>query len=97
MISPNKRMIITSLLHQLNAKDLIRGIIKKEDQIKDNNSTPLIDDLEISNIFKDKDNEEGNNVMDKLINEVLQLLVLVRLAAQQIGDVVTGQVQASHE
>jgi len=35
--------------------------------------------------------------MDKLLDEVLQLLVLVGLAAQQIRDVVTGQVQASHK
>jgi len=35
--------------------------------------------------------------MDKLINKISQLLVLVGLAARQIGDVVTGQVQASHE
>jgi len=30
-------------------------------------------------------------VTDKLINEVLQLLVLVGLAARQIRDIVTGQ------
>jgi len=29
--------------------------------------------------------------MDKLISEVLQLLMLVELAAQQIGDIITGQ------
>jgi len=51
----------------------------------------------MSNIFKDKDNEEGNSVTNKLIKEVLQLLVLVGLAAQQIRDVVTGQAQASHK
>jgi len=44
----------------------------------------------MSNIFKDKNNEEGNGVMDELINKVSWLLVLVGLAAQQIGDVVTG-------
>ena len=46
----------------------------------------------MQDIFKDKDNKKGNNVMDKLINKVLQLLVLVRLAAQQIKNIVTGQV-----
>jgi len=51
----------------------------------------------MSNIFKDKDNEEGNGIINKLINEVSQLLVLVGLAAQQIGDVMTGQMQASHK
>ena len=43
----------------------------------------------MSNIVKDKDDEEGNNVIDKLINKISQLLVLVGLAAQQIGDIVT--------
>ena len=36
-------------------------------------------------------------VTDKLINKVSQLLVLVGLAVWQIGDIVTGQVQASHK
>ena len=35
--------------------------------------------------------------MDKLIKEVSQLLELVGLAAQQIGDIVIGQAQASHK
>jgi len=51
----------------------------------------------MSDIFKDKDNKEGNSVTDKLIDEVLQLLVLVGLAAWQIRDVVTGQAQACHK
>ena len=45
----------------------------------------------MSDIFKDKDDEEGNSVMDEFLDKVLQLLVLVGLAAQQIRDVVTGQ------
>ena len=36
-------------------------------------------------------------VTDELLDEVLQLLVLVGLAAQQVGDIVTGQAQASHK
>ena len=36
-------------------------------------------------------------VTDELIDEILRLLVLVGLAAQQVGDIVTGQVQTSHE
>ena len=83
-------MTVTSLLHQLNAENLTGGIIKKENQIETNNSTLLIKDLKMSNIFKDKDNKEGNNVTDKFIDEVSQLLVLVGLAVQQIGDVVIG-------
>jgi len=48
-----------------------RGIKnQKKDQIKKENSTPLIKDLEISDIFKDKDDEEGNSVMDELVKEV---------------------------
>ena len=46
-------------------------MIKKEDQIKINNSTPLIKDLEMSNIFKNENNKKENSVMDKLITEVL--------------------------
>ena len=53
--------------------------------------------MEISNIFEDKDGKEGNGVIDELIKEVLQLLELVGLAAQQIRDVVIEQVQVSHK
>ena len=31
MISPNKRITVTSLLHQLNAEDLTRDMIREED------------------------------------------------------------------
>ena len=71
IISLNNRITVTSLLCQLNAEDLTEDIIKKENQIETNNSTPLIKDLEISNIFKNKDNEKGNSVMNELITEVL--------------------------
>ena len=81
MISLSERITVTSLLHQLDVEDLTGGIIRKEDQIETNNSTPLIKDLEMSDIFKDKDNKKGNGVTDKLLEEVSQLLVLVRLAA----------------
>ena len=43
---------------------------RKKTKLK-KNSISLIEDLEISNIFKDKDNKEGNSVTDKLINEIL--------------------------
>ena len=75
-------MIITSLLHWLNANDLTGDIIKKENQIKTNDSTPLIKDLKISNIFKDKDDEEGNSVINKLIMKILWLLELVTVIAE---------------
>ena len=82
MISPNNKMTVTSLLHQLNTENLTGGIIKKKDQIKINNSIPLIENLEISNIFKDKDDKEGNSVINKLITEVSQLLELVTIIAR---------------
>ena len=81
IISPNKRMTVTSLLHQLNAEDLIKDIIRKENQIETSNSTPLIKNLEMSDIFEDKNDKEGNSVTDKLIIEVSQLLELVQVIA----------------
>jgi len=49
----------------LEAEDLIRGIIRNEDhQIKSGNTTPLINDLEMQEVFKDKDGERGGSVMD---------------------------------
>ena len=76
MTSPNKRMTVTSLLQQSETEDLIRGIIKEEDhQIKSGNITPLIDNLEMQDVFKDKDEERGNGVID-LINGLVDLLSL---------------------
>ena len=69
----------------------------EEDKIKTETGTPLIEDLEISDIFKDKDDKEGNGVTDEFLDEVSQLLVLVGLVTWQIGNVITGQVQVSHE
>ena len=58
----------------LNAKDLIGGIRNKEGhQVKTGHSTPLINDLEIKELFKDKDKEEGTGVID-LINRIVQVL-----------------------
>ena len=71
IISPNKRMTVTSLLYWPNAKNLMGGIIREKNQIKTNNNTPLINDLKMSNIFEDENDEEGNSVMDELIMEVL--------------------------
>jgi len=51
----------------------------------------------MSDIFKDKDNKEGNSIINEFINEVSQLLVLVGLAAWQVKDIITGQVQVSHK
>jgi len=81
MTSPNKRITVTSLLCWPDAEDLTGDIIREENQIKTNDSTPLIEDLEMSNIFKDKDDEEGNSVIDELITEVSQLLELIIIVA----------------
>ena len=76
MTSPNKKMIITSLLHQSETEDLIKGIIKEEDhQIKSENTTPLSNNLEMQDVFKDEDKERGDNVTD-LINGLVDLLSL---------------------
>ena len=37
----------------------------------------------MSNIFKDKDDEEGNSVIDELITEVSWLLELVAVIAER--------------
>ena len=63
-------MIVTSLLHWLNIKDLTGDIIREKDQIKTNSSIPLIKDLEMSDIFKNENNKKGNSVTDKLITEI---------------------------
>jgi len=71
IILPKERMVVISQLHQPDAEDLMGGIIRKENQIETNNSTPLIEDLEMSNIFKNKDDKEGNSVTDKFLDKVL--------------------------
>ena len=49
-----------------------RGIRnQEEDEIEIKTNTPLINDLEMRDIFKDEDNKEGNGVIDGLITEVL--------------------------
>jgi len=69
-------MSVISLLQQLKAKDLIEGIIRNKDQqIKSGNTTPLISDLEIQNVFKNEDKERGSSVID-LINGLVNLLLL---------------------
>ena len=76
MTSLSKRIIVTSLLHQSEIEDLIRGIIRnKKQQIKSGNTTPLIDNLEMQEVFKDKDGERGGSVMD-LIYGLVDLLSL---------------------
>ena len=69
-------MTVTSLLQQSEAEDLIGGIIKnKEQQNELGNTTPLINDLEMQEVFKDKDGEKRGSVMD-LINRLVDILSL---------------------
>ena len=76
MISPNKRIIITSLLQQSETEDLIKDIIREEDhQIKSGNTTPLIDNLEMQDVFKDEDKKRRDGVID-LISGLVDLLSL---------------------
>jgi len=69
-------MTVTSLLHWSEVEDLIGGIIKEEDhQIKSGSTTPLINDLEMQDVFKDKNKERGDGVID-LISGLVDLLLL---------------------
>ena len=69
-------MTVTSLLQWSEAEDLIGDIIREEDhQIESGNTTPLINNLEMQDVFKDKDKERGDGVMD-LINRLADLLSL---------------------
>ena len=73
MISPVDRIRATSLTRRIEATN--RGIIsQEEDQIKPENVIPLINDLEIQDIFKDEDREGGDSVTD-LIYRLVDLLV----------------------
>ena len=76
MTSPSKRIVVISLLHQSDAEDLIGGIVRnKIKQIELGNTTPLINDLEMQEVFKDKDGKRGGSVMD-LICGLVDLLLL---------------------
>ena len=76
MTSLNKRITVTSLLQQSEAEDLIGGIIREEDhQIESGNTTPLINDLEMQDVFKNEDGEKRDSIMD-LISGLVDLLSL---------------------
>ena len=79
----------------IKEEEVTLGIISnnKGHQIKDRNAIPLIDDLEIRNIFKDEDKKEGDSVTDfilavvallkrdinRLVVEAWEVLKLVKL------------------
>jgi hypothetical protein len=79
MISLSKRITAINLeqwARCLNTKDLIGGIRNK----------PLIENLEINSIFKDKAEEKGVSVTDL---EILVVLV-IRLLKQDFNRLVNG-------
>jgi len=54
--------------------ETLEGIISKNvNQIDQTDITPLVDNLEMLGIFKDKDREEGDSVTDSL-STILRLL-----------------------
>ena len=74
MISLNKRITTVIQAWRLDAKNLIGGIRnKKSYQIKIKHSTPLINNLEIKELFKDKNEEKGVGITD-LISRIIQVL-----------------------
>jgi len=76
MTSLSKRITITSLLCQSETEDLIGDIVRnKNGQIKSGNTTPLINDLEMQDVFKNKDRERGGSVTD-FINGLVEVLSL---------------------
>ena len=76
-------------MERLDAEDLIEGIRNKEShQIETGHSTPLIDNLEIEELFKNEDKEGGAGITD-LISRIVQVLkgdlYWVRISAQKAG------------
>ena len=71
MILPSDRINITVQVRRLEHNNLIGGIIsnKKDYQIAQKDTTPLINDLEITDVFENKNREEGAGVTD-LIRQV---------------------------
>ena len=71
MISLNKRITAISLTQWADTKDLIKGIRNKKGYyIKSGYSIPLINNLEIKELFKDKNRKKGVNVTN-LINRIV--------------------------
>ena len=63
-------------MQQSETEDLIGGIIRNKDhQIESGNTTPLINNLEIQEVFKNEDEERGGSVID-LIYRLVDLLSL---------------------
>ena len=62
--------------------DLIKGIRDKDYQIKLKGIVPWINNLEIKNVFKDKDKKKGMGIID-LINGLVEIL---RLETKELRD-----------
>ena len=77
MILPSEKITAISLkwrVERLNIKNLIKGIKNKEGyQIKIKYSISLINNLEIEELFKNKDKKKGVNITD-LISKIVQVL-----------------------
>jgi len=71
-----ERMVVISQLQQSETEDLIGNIIRNEDHQNElGNTTPLINNLEMQEVFKDKNGERGGSVTD-LINRLVDVLSL---------------------
>ena len=70
IVLPNNQIVATTYAH---FTDTNKGGIRnqKENKIEIKTGTSLIKDLKMSNIFKDKDNKKGNNIINKFINKIL--------------------------
>jgi transposase InsO family protein len=72
MTSPNDRIAAITRARLTEAAE--GGIIRNEDhQIESGNTTPLVDDLEMQDVFEDEDGREGGSVTD-LIYGLVELL-----------------------
>ena len=59
--------VIVRVYYQDEEEEEALGIISKNiNQINQTDITPLVDNLEILGVFKDKDKEEGDSVTDSL-------------------------------
>jgi transposase InsO family protein len=89
IISPSREIDVARRARRSDAEDLIGGIRNEEGhQVESGHSTPLIDDLEMEELFEDEDEEEGAGVTD-LISRIVQVLrgdlYWVRISAQEAG------------
>jgi len=82
IISPSEIMVDTSSARRSEAVDLMGGIRQGGYQIDLDNATPLINDLEMDDIFEDEDEEEEDGVTDQeeLLSQILESIRLSSLS-----------------